>query len=111
MKTIERAYLPLLILSLALNAFMLDLWRTTKYEFEKADKAVKTCNQSVVDLKKAGDKQAEDNARELDAAKARADSAYERAMRELKRPPAVPGNACASAQVENREWLENRRPK
>lgn len=108
---LERAYLPLLVISLTFNGFMIDLYHTTKREAQSADNAVKTCNKSVMRLKEAGDAQVLQAGEDLKAANKRTEEAEARAKRELTRPPAVPGNVCASAKQENREWLERRRAK
>lgn len=109
MKKLQRLYLPLLILSLAVNVLLYDLWQEAKMQAQSHKEVAQRCSKSVEKLREAGDVQIKENAQALEDAKKRALDAEQRARRELTRSPAVPGNACASARVENREWLEGRR--
>lgn len=71
--------------------------------------AARTCDQAVAALQETARAQAEQAARQIDRARTEAMSANQRAEAERRRPPAVPGNTCASAEAENREWLQRRR--
>lgn len=67
-----------------------------------------TCSESVTSLRIEGDERRKRAQASIDAAHKAAEAARARAGGERTRAPAVPGNACASAQVENREWLQRR---
>lgn len=71
--------------------------------------AARTCDKAVAQLQDAARAQAELAARQIDRARTEAITANQRAEAERRRPPAVPGNACASAEAENRDWLQRRR--
>lgn len=71
--------------------------------------AARTCDQAVAALQDAARAQAEIAARQIERARTEAMTANQRAEAERRRPPAVPGNTCASAETENREWLQRRR--
>lgn len=71
--------------------------------------AARTCDQAVQALQEAARAQAEQAARQIDRARTEAITANQRAEAERRRTPAVPGNACASAEAENRDWLQRRR--
>lgn len=70
--------------------------------------AAETCSASVQNLATAADKQKAAHKAQLDDARAAGVSAGRRAERERNRKQAVPGDACASAQVETDEWLRER---
>lgn len=70
--------------------------------------AAETCSASVQNLAKASAEQKAAHQAQLEAARAAGVSAGRRAERERNRKQAVPGDACASAQVETDEWLRER---
>lgn len=74
-----------------------------------AESAAKTCSDATAGLVKAAEDQRKAWAAEIAKAKQDAKTANARANAERNRLQAVPGDACASAQVENREWLERRK--
>lgn len=73
-----------------------------------AEGLASTCSTSVTSLRIEGDERRKRAQASIEAARKEADAAKMRAGGERSRAPAVPGNACASAQVENREWLQRR---
>ncbi|MGD9599911.1 MAG: hypothetical protein AB7P94_16735 [Steroidobacteraceae bacterium] len=77
--------------------------------FGTAMAAATTCDRAVIELQNTARQQAEIAAARIDRARTEARSANERAELERRRTPAVPGNACASAETENREWLQRRK--
>lgn len=109
MKTLLPYIIVALLASLGLNVLLFDNWQDAREEVKQASAAAKSCSDSVAALRTASEKQAEQAQADIDAAMLRAKDAEARATYELRRKPAVPGNACASAQVETREWLERRR--
>lgn len=67
------------------------------------------CSKSVEDMSTRAQEQVQAAQTAVGQAQARAKVAEARARAELTRVQAVPGDACASAQVETREWLTKRR--
>jgi mannitol-specific phosphotransferase system IIBC component len=76
---------------------------------ENAKGAASACSKGVDELKTKAKKQAEAARVALKAAHDAATQAGRRADTERSRPQAVPGDACASAEVETRDWLAGRR--
>lgn len=74
-----------------------------------AQDTAKACSAAFDDLRAAAARQAKQSAAAIEQAKRDALDANRRADRERNRPQAVPGNACASAEVETRGWLQSRR--
>lgn len=70
--------------------------------------AAATCSASVQNLAKASAELKATHQAALDAARAAGVTAGRRAESERYRKQAVPGDACASAQVETDEWLRER---
>ena len=70
--------------------------------------AAETCSASVQNLAKAADRQKAAHQAALAAARQAGVKAGARAAAERNRKQAVPGDACASAQVETDEWLRER---
>lgn len=106
----------LLAASLAGNAFLFDALGESREEATRADAgrltaaaAAQSCSNYVGKLSADAKTQADQAQAAIDAAKEEARKANLRAGGERNRTQAVPGNACASAQVETREWLQNRR--
>lgn len=67
------------------------------------------CSESVEKVVAKAAEQAQAAQTAVGQAQARAKAAEARARAELTRVQAVPGDACASAQVENKEWLLKRK--
>ena len=67
------------------------------------------CSESVEKMSSQAREQVRAAQTAVGQAQARAKAAEARARAELTRVQAVPGDACASAQVETREWLTKRR--
>jgi hypothetical protein len=76
-----------------------------------ANAAAKNCAEGVEALRSAGEKRAKEAEGERDAAQQRAKLAEGRGRSIIAKAQAVPGNACASAQVQIDDWLSNRRAK
>lgn len=76
---------------------------------DTANAAALACTRSVDDMREKASQQAKEAAKEVDEAEGRAKAAERRARANLSAPQAVPGDACASAHVETRRWLEERR--
>lgn len=74
-----------------------------------AQDAAKACSAAVDELRASAERQAKQAADAIAAARRNAVAAGRRADAERNRAPAVPGDACASAAVESREWLQRRR--
>lgn len=70
--------------------------------------AAETCSASVQNLAKASAEQKAAHQAALAAARSAGVTAGKLAERERWRKQAVPGDACASAQVETDEWLRKR---
>jgi len=71
--------------------------------------AAKACSDGVIQMKDKAEAQAKVAEAAIKAARQAATDAGRRADAERSRPQAVPGDECASAAVESREWLRNRR--
>lgn len=76
---------------------------------QAAEAAAKKCSDATEQLRKDAKTQAAAAQAAIDAAKRQARTANARADAERNRAPAVPGDACASAQAETREWLNARK--
>ena len=105
-----------LLVSLGLNAWQFELGLELRDSATVARTTAKNttevalaCSKSVEEMSKKAAKQAQDAQTAVGQAQARAKAAEARAKAELTRVQAVPGDACASAQVETREWLTKRR--
>lgn len=81
----------------------------TEGKLSGATSAAEACSRSVAEMTSKAENQALEASKAVAAAQARARAAEARARGELTRPQAVPGDACASAEVETREWLQKRR--
>lgn len=106
-----------LLISLCLNAFQLSAYmgqrdKATKAAADRdtAQTAATTCSKATEDLTRTAERQAKAAEAAIEKARREARSANARADAERNRRQAVPGDACASAQVETREWIERRRP-
>lgn len=105
----------LLAVSVAGNAFVGKAYLDVRDRANLAERARDTaasaagaCSRGVVLLREAGQRQVAENRAAIDAAHAAGVEAGRRAAGERNRPQAVPGNACASAQVETDDWLKRR---
>lgn len=81
---------------------------------ERADAAVDAagqCTASINALQAAAQQQAINARAAIAAASKRAAASNQVADQILAKPPAVPGNDCASAQAQVDEWLANRQAK
>lgn len=81
---------------------------------ERADAAVDAagqCTASITALQAAAQQQAINARAAIAAASKRAAASNQVADQILAKPPAVPGNDCASAQAQVDEWLANRQAK
>ena len=76
---------------------------------ENAKGAAMACTEAVGELERRAAKQAKAAREALRAADDSAKQSGQRADAERSRPQAVPGDACASAEVETRDWLAGRR--
>lgn len=81
----------------------------TEEQRQSFKKTAEACGASIVALADAAEKQLAQGQQAVQKARQEAEQANRRAQQELTRPQAVPGDACASAQVETRQWLEQRR--
>jgi len=106
----------ILALSLLANAALGWAWLSARddataaaVERDNARGAAMACSDATEDLRTLADKALADGRAAREKARQLAASAGARADAELSRAPAVRGDACASAQQENREWLEKRR--
>lgn len=109
------ALIVLLGVSVAGNALLGSAYIETREKAALTERARKTaadaagaCSRGVVDLRDAGKRQAEAHAKELEKAREAGRQAGLKAAGERNRPQAVPGDVCASATVETREWLLRR---
>lgn len=105
-----------LLASIAGNALLFDAFveaREGAAKIEQARKsamdAAESCGAAVIKLQEAATKQANDAKAAIEAAQRFAGEQRRAAELERRRRQAVPGNACASAEVETREWLQRRR--
>ena len=103
------------VASLGGNAFLFDAVGEAREQVTLANErrrdavdAAKLCSDSVDSLRIEGDERRKRAQAAVDAARKAASVANSRADRERNRLQAVPGDACASAQVETREWLLQR---
>ena len=101
--------------SLAANLALLHVTLDARERAAKAEEAqqaavatAKKCGESVRQLQLIGERQRQDAQAEIEAARKTATDQRKIAERERRRPQAVPGNDCASAEVETREWLQRR---
>lgn len=104
-----------LFMSLAANALQFSTIGELREKVGRMDNAratavsaAETCSASVQNLAKASAEQKAAHQAQLKAARAAGVSAGRLAERERNRKQAVPGDACASAQVETDEWLRER---
>jgi hypothetical protein len=105
----------LLATSVAGNALLFDALGDARDRATRADAgrrtavgAAQTCSNYVGKLSLDAKKRVEDAKPLIEASAVAAKAANARADGEVMRTPAVPGNACASAEAENREWLQKR---
>ena len=70
--------------------------------------AASACSDALDDLRTLADQRGREATAARTAAAGRADQHNQRADQILSAPPAVPGNACASAQVRIDGWLKAR---
>lgn len=75
---------------------------------DTAASAAGACSRGVLLTREAGQKQAKDAEAQIASARAAGMEAGRRAASERFRKQAVPGDACASAQVETDDWLKRR---
>lgn len=75
---------------------------------DTAASAAGACSRGVVQMREAGQRQKQDADAQIAAARAAGKEAGQRAAWERFRQQAVPGDACASAQVETDDWLKRR---
>lgn len=106
----------LLVASIAGNALLFNALGEARDRATRADAgrrtavgAAQTCSNYVGKLSRDAKNRAEAAKPLIAAAAANATEANRRADAEVTRAPAVPGDACASAEAENREWLQKRR--
>ncbi len=106
----------LLAVSLAGNAIVGNAYLDVRDRANLAERARDTaasaagaCSRGVVLLREAGQRQKAENEAAIEAARAAGMEAGRRAAGERNRSQAVPGNACASAQVETDDWLKRRK--
>lgn len=69
------------------------------------------CSDGVQSLKAAADARAAQAEGARDAALKLAQAAQARGLQLVAKPPAVPGNDCASAKAQVDDWLSSRKPK
>lgn len=105
----------LLAVSIGGNALLASAYMETREQAALNERARKTaadaagsCSAGVKRLQDAAKQQADAHAKALDAAREAGRQAGLKAAGERNRPQAVPGDACASATVETREWLLRR---
>lgn len=106
----------LLAASLAGNLWLFDSWQDAEADAvraveqrDTANAAAKSCSDGVGKLRTDQETQHKAAMAAIAAARKEAQKAYGAADAERNRQPAVPGDACASAEVETREWLQRRR--
>lgn len=105
-----------LVASLIVNAWQVSVYlgqrdrvATVIEQRDTAQAAAMQCSQATDKLRDEAEAQAKAAQAAIDKARKEARSANARADAERNRRQAVPGDACASAQAETREWLERRR--
>jgi hypothetical protein len=101
----------ILAISLAANAALgwaylgqRDTATVATTETKQADGAAKACSDGVKDLSKQAAKRHADGAPKVAAADKAAEEAGKLAVQIISAPQAVPGDACASAQVALDDW-------
>lgn len=101
--------------SLAANAAVGRLWLAARDDlaFARSESAqnaaqAKQCSDGVASLQSAAERRAALAEGARDAAMALATQAQKRATSILTKPPAVPGNDCASARAQVDDWLAGR---
>lgn len=106
----------LLATSAAGNAYLGQMYLAKRDEaiklgdrLEQAQTAAKACSDGVDKLRTDQEAQHKAAMAAIAAARKEAQKAYGAADAERTREQAVPGDACASAEVETREWLQRRR--
>lgn len=106
----------LLVTSMAGNAFLFSALGETRERAAKSEVgrqtavgAAQTCSNYVGKLGKDAEARAANAKPLIEAANSAAKVANTQADAEVQRAPAVPGDACASAEAETREWLQRRR--
>ncbi len=114
--TPARLFALAFVVSAGLNAWQFNSNNSLRVELGKAQASAETvatvaqaCSESVEKIATKATEQAVAARTAVGEAQARAKAAEARARAELTRQQAVPGDACASAQVENREWLLKRK--
>lgn len=82
------------------------VWSTATSKVEKREVLAdaKACSDSVQGLAKAGQQRDQKHAPKIQAARKAAQALKEEADQIQATPPAVPGNACASAQADVDAW-------
>ena len=115
MNPLMTALIVLLGVSAAGNALLASAYMETREKAALTERARKTaadaagaCSAGVKRMQDAGKQQADAHAAELEKAREAGRQAGLKAAGERNRPQAVPGDACASAAVETREWLQRR---
>lgn len=81
---------------------------TTVVERDNARSAASACSDATEDLRDLADKRAAEAKKVQAAARSAATGRQQAANTILSTPAAVPGNACASAQVRVDAWLRGR---
>ena len=104
-----------LALSLAANGVVTHAWLGARDELATARQeartnlsAAKACSDGVESLRSAAAERAAKAEGARDAAMALATAAGKSAYKIMSKPPAVPGNDCASARVQVDEWISGR---
>lgn len=107
----------LLVTSAAGNAYLGHMYLAKRDESIKlaeqrdaAKDVAQACSDGVDKLRTDQEAQHKAAMAAIAAARKEAQKAYGAADAERNREQAVPGDACASAEVETREWLQRRRP-
>ncbi len=107
-----------LAISLSGNAYLFNTLGQARERAARADAGritavavAQTCSNYVQKLTADGARRAAEAKPLIEAAAAGAAEANRKADGEATRAPAVPGDACASAEAETREWLLRRQPK
>lgn len=80
-----------------------------RLERDNANSSAMACSKATDRYREAAEKRAQDAEKRVAATEALAKQLEARADGELTRQQAVPGDACASAQVETDEWVAKRR--
>lgn len=77
--------------------------------FDQMTALADECTKTVEEFERLAEQQTAQAREAIEKARADGVAAGRRADTQRFRAPAVPGDACASAQQENREWLEGRK--